>query len=167
MAIVYESRSFTVEVAPVRFPSGRTHEATVVRHVPSVVILPIPRPGRIILIRQFRASLERMLWELPAGSLKGAETADRAAWRECAEETGWVPGRLERLQGLFPAPGFCDEELIYFRALDLRRPSAGEDAAQDDDEEIEVHDMTVEDAKALLARGEIVDLKTAYGLTLL
>lgn len=167
MPIVYQSRSFSVEVAPVRFPSGRTHNATVVRHVPSVVILPIPSPGRIILIRQFRASLARLLWELPAGSLKGAETADAAAVRECAEETGWVPGRVERLRGLFPAPGFCDEELIYFRALDLRRPAPGEDAVQDEDEEIEVHEMRVEEAKAMVARGDIVDLKTAYGVTLL
>ena len=108
-----------------------------------------------------------MLWELPAGSLKPGETPEAAAVRECAEETGLVPGRVERIRGLFPAPGFCDEELIFFLAIDLSRPAAGEEATQDDDEEIEVHEMAVDEARAMAARGEIVDLKTAYGLTLL
>jgi ADP-ribose pyrophosphatase len=167
MAIVYESRSFKIDVSSVAFPSGRTHQVTVVRHAPSVVVLPVMAPGRIVLIRQFRASLGRMLWELPAGSLKPGETPEAAAVRECAEETGLVPGRVERIRGLFPAPGFCDEELIFFLAIDLSRPAAGEEATQDDDEEIEVHEMAVDEARAMAARGEIVDLKTAYGLTLL
>jgi ADP-ribose pyrophosphatase len=167
MAIVYKSRVFSVDVTDVRSPSGRLNHVTVVRHPPSVVIVPIPAPGRVILIRQFRASLERVLWELPAGSLKADETAESACVRECTEEIGFVPQRVERVRGLFPTPGFCDEELIFFRAFDLRRPLAGEEAAQDEDEEIEVHEMAIDEARAMIVRGDIIDLKTAYGLTLI
>ena len=66
-----------------------------------------------------RAS-DRELWEVPAGSLDAGETPEEAAARECEEEIGLVPGRLERIRGLYPAPGFCDEELIFFKVYAAR-----------------------------------------------
>ena len=93
------------------------------------------------------------------------EAAADAARRECEEETGLVPGQIERLQELYPAPGFCDEALVFFRAWDLH-PPAGTRRRADDDEHIQVGVFSVEEARAMVARGEIADLKTAYGLTL-
>jgi len=158
---------FSVEVERRRFPNGREHEITVVRHPPSVVLIPIDEAGRVVLVRQYRASVDRELWELPAGSLEPGETAEAAAARECEEEIGLVPGRVERLRGLFPAPGFCDEELIYFRLSGLRAPAPDSVHRPDEDEDIHAQAFEVADARAMAARGEIVDLKTAYGLTLI
>jgi ADP-ribose pyrophosphatase len=121
----------------------------------------------VVLIRQYRASIARELWELPAGSLDPGETAEAAAVRECEEEIGLVPHRVERLRGLFPTPGFCDEELIFFRVSDLRPPPADSRHKPDEDEDIRAETFPVDEAKAMAARGEIVDLKTAYGLTLI
>jgi len=167
VAIVYTGRVFSVEVERRRFPNGREHEITVVRHPPSVVLIPIDEAGRVVLVRQYRASVDRELWELPAGSLEPGETAEAAAARECEEEIGLVPGRVERLRGLFPAPGFCDEELIYFRLSGLRAPAPDSVHRPDEDEDIHAQAFEVADARAMAARGEIVDLKTAYGLTLI
>ena len=167
MPIVYKGRKFSVEVDRLRFPNGSEHEVEVVHHPPSVVLLPMQDSGHVILIRQFRASIRRELWELPAGSLEPDETADAAAERECEEEIGLVPGRLERLRGLFPTPGFCDEELIFFRVSALRPPDPERRRKPDDDEDIRAEVFTIEEAKAMVARGEIIDLKTAYGLTLI
>jgi ADP-ribose pyrophosphatase len=166
MPIVFNSRVFSVEVDTKQFPNGTSHEVTVVRHVPSVVIIPVTEDGRVMLIRQFRASVDRELWELPAGSLNPGETPEEAAARECEEEIGLVPRTLERLQGLFPAPGFCDEELIFFRASNLDAPAADSPRHPDEDEDIEPRPFAIADARAMVAKGEIVDLKTAYGLTL-
>src|SRR6187549_4011760 len=116
MSIVFKGPVFSVEVTRLRFPNGQEHEITVVRHRPSVVLIPIKGDGQVVLIRQYRASVDRLLWELPAGSVNADETAEDAAVRECEEEIGLVPTRLERIRGLFPAPGFCDEELIFFHA---------------------------------------------------
>lgn len=165
--VVYEGRVFSVEVDRVRFPNGSEHEIAVVRHPPSVVLLPMRDERHVILIKQFRASIRRELWELPAGSLDPGEDADAAARRECEEEIGLVPHRVERLRGLFPTPGFCDEELIFFRVTDLRLPAADSVHKPDEDEDIQAQTFTIDEAKAMAARGDILDLKTAYGLTLL
>ena len=167
MPIVFESRKFSVEQTRKRFPNGREHELTVVRHAPSVVIVPLPRDGQVILIRQFRGSVDRELWEVPAGSLDPGETPEDGAARECEEEIGLVPGRLERVGGFYPAPGFCDEELIFFKAYELGPPAPDSTRKPDEDEYIDVQEISIAEAKAMVARREIVDLKTAYALTLL
>lgn len=167
MSVVYEGRVFSVEVERMRFPNGQEHEVAVVRHPPSVVLIPVHDDGRVVLIRQFRPSIDRELWELPAGSLNSGETAEAAAARECEEEIGLVPHTIQRIRGLFPTPGFCDEELIFFRVSDLRAPRPDSPHRPDADEDIHAQAFPVADARAMAARGEIVDLKTAYGLTLL
>ena len=63
------------------------------------MLIPVHDDGRVMLIRQYRPSVERELWELPAGSLDDGETPEAAAARECEEEIGLVPGRVERLAG--------------------------------------------------------------------
>jgi ADP-ribose pyrophosphatase len=167
VSIVFKGRVFSVEVTRKRFPNGKEHEITVVRHVPSIVLIPIGDDGRIVLIQQFRASVDRELWEVPAGSVNPGESPEEAAMRECEEEIGMVPRTLERIRGLFPAPGFCDEELIFFRADGLAAPSADSTRRPDEDEDIRPQAFSIADAKAMAARGEIVDLKTAYALTLI
>jgi ADP-ribose pyrophosphatase len=167
MSIVYEGRVFRVEVERRRFPNGREHEVAVVRHRPSIVVVPILDDGRVLLIRQFRASVDRELWEIPAGGVEEGESADEAVTRECEEEIGLRPGRFERVRGLFPAPGFCDEELIFYRAWDLAVPEGGPRRTADEDEDIRSQPFSIEDAREMVTRGEIVDLKTAYGLTLI
>jgi ADP-ribose pyrophosphatase len=74
---------------------------------------------------------------------------------------------LEQIRGLFPTPGFCDEELIFFRAWDLHPPPPDSAHKPDEDESIHTETFTIQEAKAMAARGEIIDLKTAYGLTLI
>jgi ADP-ribose pyrophosphatase len=167
VAIVYEGRVFSVEVEIVRMPNGREHETAIVRHAPSVVLIPITDGDRLILIRQYRPSVGRELWELPAGSVNPGESAEEAAKRECEEEIGLVPHRIERLRGFYPTPGYCDEEMIFFRVSDLGAPAPGSPNKPDEDEDIHPRVVTFGEARAMVERGEIVDLKTAYGLTLL
>ena len=68
MSTVYKGRVFSVEVEKRTFPNGRGHEVAIVRHQPSVVLIPVEDDGRIVLVRQYRAPIDRLTWELPAGS---------------------------------------------------------------------------------------------------
>jgi ADP-ribose pyrophosphatase len=167
MQTVYAGRVFSVEIDRIRFPNGKEHQIEVVRHRPSVVLLPMPDADHVILVRQYRPAIGRHTWELPAGGLNENESADQAAARECEEEIGFVPRELVRLRGLFPAPGFCDEELIFYRASRLERPSPDSPHRPDDDEDIDARTFEIRAAREMVAREEIVDLKTAHGLTLL
>jgi ADP-ribose pyrophosphatase len=164
---VHKGRIFHLEIDIVKLPTGHTVDMEIVRHPGSVVLLPIPEPGRIILIRQYRYTIDKWIWELPAGSLKVKEDPDTAAARECEEEIGLVPHKVTRLGGYYPTPGFCDEVMIYYRCEDLRSPSADSTAKKDDDEEIEPRTFTLDEARELVRSGEIVDLKTLAGLSLL
>jgi ADP-ribose pyrophosphatase len=166
MPIVFKGRVFAVEVERRRFPNGQEHDVAIVRHNPSVVLIPIQDDGRVVLIRQYRASLDRMIWEVPAGRVDDGEQPDAAAARECEEEIGLVPGTIERIRGLYPTPGFCDEELIFYRVSNLRPPPPDSSHKPDEDEDIESMAVTLDEARAMVERGEIIDLKTAYGLSL-
>ena len=66
---VFVGKVFRVDRDRVRMPNGREFTVDVVRHPPSVVIVPMPEPGHVTLIRQFRYPVQRALWELPAGSV--------------------------------------------------------------------------------------------------
>jgi ADP-ribose pyrophosphatase len=166
--LIYEGRIFDVTVDRVRLPHGREADLEIVRHDGSVVLLPFADDGRVLLVRQYRYAADRFLWELPAGSLEAGEDRDLAAARECHEELGLIPGRLERLQTLYPTPGFCTETMTYYRATALRAPGPADPPAhQDEDESIEVGAFTTDEIRAMIARGDIADLKTVAGLQFL
>lgn len=164
--VIHSGRIFRLEIDRVTLPGGHTIDMELVRHPGSVVLLPVPEPGSIILIRQYRYAIDRWIWELPAGTLKPGEDPVAAAARECEEEIGLAPGRVTRLRGYYPTPGFCDEEMTYCRCEDLRPPEPDSTVRKDDDEDLEPRTFTLSEARALVASGEIVDLKTVAGLTL-
>jgi len=164
----FKGRIFTVTVDRVTLPNDRTVNLDMVRHPGSVVLLPMQDDAHVVLIRQYRYSLDRWIWELPAGSLDPGEDPAAAAARECEEEIGLIPGRVEFAGAWYPTPGFCTEVMNYYRLGDLRERSADDPPAhKDEDEDIRVHVFSLDEARAMVRRGEIVDLKTAWGLTLL
>ncbi len=165
--IIYQGRIFRFTIERVKLPSGHVVEMELVHHPGSVVLLPQPAPGQIVLIRQYRHAIKRWIWEVPAGTLEPGEEATAAAARECEEEIGLVPGTVTYLSTFYPTPGFCDETMAFFRCTDLHAPSPHSAVKQDEDESIEPKTFSLDEARAMLARGDIVDMKTALGLQML
>jgi ADP-ribose pyrophosphatase len=104
---------------------------------------------------------------VPAGGIEPGEDAETAVRRECTEEIRRVPHHMVRLGAWYPSPGFCDELMMFFRVSDLRDPPADSPYKPDEDEHISVRSVTLAEARAMVANGEIVDLKSAYALTMI
>ena len=164
---IYQGRIFTVQTESLTLPGGHDFTAEIIRHPGSVVIIPVTDADEIVLVRQYRPAIGRFVWELPAGSLEPGEDVAAAAGRECQEEIGLIPAALTPLGAFFPTPGYCDEEMNFFRAEGLRTPTAAERARPDEDEDIEARPFTPDAIRQMIAAGEIVDLKTVAGLALL
>ena len=162
---IFQGKVFSVDRDLVRLPNGREAEVDVVRHPRSVVLVPVPEPGHVVLIRQYRYAVHRWLWELPAGSVDPGETPEDAARRECHEEIGQVPDTIVRLAALLPTPGYCDEEMLFFRLSGLTVPE--ESATPDEDEDIEPRTFSLPEAREMIRRGEVTDMKTVVGLSLI
>ena len=152
----------------VRAPDGRTVTMDVIRHRGSVVLIAMPAPDKVMLVRQYRYVVDTWLWELPAGTVDPGEDLERAALRECHEEIGKIAGRARKAASFYPTPGFCDELMNFFVMTDLRdrRPDEAA-AAQDPDELLTVKEFSIAEARRMVARGEIIDMKTAVGLALI
>jgi ADP-ribose pyrophosphatase len=165
--VIYHGRVFNITVDQVAYPDGRVVKMECVRHRGSVVLLPMTAPDRVLLVRQYRYVVDRWLWELPAGTLEPNETLEAAALRECHEEVGKIAGHAQKLLSLFPSPGFCDEEMHFFALTGLRDRRADEPAAhQDPDEILNVREFSVNDVREMVRAGEIADMKTVVGMTL-
>ena len=155
----YRGRAIHVRVDAVVKPNDKKTTREVVEHVDCVVVLPVDRRGNILLVRQFRHAVSKDLLELPAGSVDPGETPEGAATRELREETGYKPGRLEKLGGFYAAPGYCTEYLHFFRASQLEKsPLTAEDT-----DEIEVVPTSPAAVPGLVASGKICDAKTIAG----
>jgi ADP-ribose pyrophosphatase len=162
---VFTGTVFAVDRDRVKMPNGRAVTVDIVRHARSVVLVPVPAPGKVILIRQYRYPVNAFLWELPAGSVDEGESAEEAARRECHEEIGLVPSTIVRLSAMYPTPGYCDEEMVFFRLSGLE--TTDEKAELDEDEDIESKVFDLADARDMVRSGEIRDMKTLVGLTLI
>jgi ADP-ribose pyrophosphatase len=162
---VFEGRVFTVTKDRVRLPHGVEATLDVVRHRGSVVLIPMPDPSSVILVRQYRHAIGQHVWELPAGSLDPGEDADAAALRECHEEIGQWATKAERIASLYPSPGYTTEVMHFYRLTGLHVPD--HTAEQDEDEHLEPRTFSLDELREAVGRGEITDMKTVASLQLL
>ena len=144
-----------------RLPNGKLAKREVARHIGAAAVLPVDADGMVYLVRQFRAPVDRVLLEIPAGKLDSKDE-DRleAARRELREETGLTAGSWTHLNDLLTTVGFCDERISIFLARDL---TAG-DCDPDDDEFLNLVKLPLDEAVGMVMRGEICDAKTVSAL---
>jgi len=157
---VHHGKLLTVRVDTVRLPSGRETGREVVLHPGAIALVPLLDDGRVVLVRQWRHAVGRMLLEVPAGTREPDEPPERTAARELTEETGYTANRIIPLGAFFTAPGFCTEEIHAYLAVGLH---AG-DATPEDDEGITLAHFALADAPAAIARGDLHDAKSIAAL---
>lgn len=136
---------------------------TIVHRKAAVIIAPVTRDGRIVLIRQERIPIRAAIWEMPSGQIDGPahETAERVALRELREEAGYElarDGQLIALGYYFTSPGFTDERGHFFLAR-LVEPCSN--YVRDESESIlDCRAFTVHEIRRMIAENEICDANT-------
>ncbi len=153
---------FDVHAMELTGSDGQVYIREVIRHPGAVVLLPVLEDGRIVMIENYRPSIDQTLLELPAGTREPGETAETTAARELIEETGYRAEKLEPMTSFFSAPGICDEEMYLYLATGL---TAG-DAEREAVEQIENRIVSVADLHTMIEEGKIRDAKTLVGLLL-
>jgi ADP-ribose pyrophosphatase len=158
----------------VRTPSrSKPRIWTIVHRKTAVIIAPMTRDGRIVLIRQERIPIREVIWEMPSGQIdntvagradpgRPSETMDQVALRELREEAGYElakDGELVPLGYYFSSPGFTDERGYFFLARPVQLCKEG--PAQDEGESIlDCREFTVEEIRRMIAENEIRDANT-------
>ncbi|WP_084410782.1 NUDIX domain-containing protein [Paenibacillus glacialis] len=152
---IYEGRIISLQIDTVRLPDGKTATREVVRHPGAVAVLAL-HEGKMLVVDQFRQPMGRCEIEIPAGKLEPGEDPLEAAVRELEEETGYRCGEIKLLQSFYTSPGFADELIHLYVTQDLE---IGE-MAPDEDEFLELSEITLEEAYRYIQEGRISDAKT-------
>lgn len=155
--VVYQGRYLRTEEHTVRLPDGREGRREIVVPPNAVGVLPVTDDGTVYLVRQFRTALGRAILEIPAGILEPGEDHAQTARRECAEEIGMAPTRLDPLFGYYHSVGFSTGRIEVFLGRGLQpAPHAHPDGT----EFLEVVTMPFAELLDRVQRGDIVDSKT-------
>ena len=143
-------------------PDGNTFERDVVHHPGAVVVVPVV-DGDVILVRQYRAAIDRELLEVPAGKRDVTdEPVELTAQRELEEEVGMRAGSMVKLAEFYNSPGFCDEHSFLFLATDLT-PCATSFQGHEE-QHMTIERVALDRVPELIASGELVDAKSIVGL---
>ncbi len=156
---IHKGIIFSLWGGQVELDTGEVAVREYIRHSGGVGIVPVV-DGNIILIRQFRISIERELIELPAGRLEDGEEPMSCAARELEEEIGYRAGKLIPIASYFASVGNSNERMQLFLALDLEKT----ERRLESDERIREVVMPLEIVKDKLAKQEFEDSKTIIGL---
>lgn len=158
--LVYEGHFLKVSRDRIRLPDGRESAREFIRHPGAVMIVPLLDDGRLLLERQYRYPMERVMLEFPAGKLDPGEDKLACAQRELLEETGYRAAEWAHAGVLHNAIAYSDEGIEIFFARGL---VAGE-RQLDEGEFLDLVTHTPTELDQLAARGELTDAKTLIGM---
>ncbi len=146
-------------------PDGEQFQRDIVHHPGAVAVVAMVDAGTALLVRQYRAALDRDLLEIPAGKRDvPGEPVEETAARELAEEVGRRPGELRLLARFYNSAGFSDELTWVFLATDLETVAL--DLQGVEEQHMTTEEVALADVPALIASGTLCDAKTVVGLTL-
>jgi ADP-ribose pyrophosphatase len=159
---VYHGGIIDVEKWKVELPNGKEASRDIVLHPGASAVIPVSENGELYLVRQYRKPIEAITLEIPAGKLDAGEDPEVCARRELKEETGLEAGIFKHLVSVHSTPGFSNEVLHIYAAMELQDG----DACADEDEFISAEKIPVDRLIEMVLQGEITDAKTVIGILL-
>ena len=154
---IFDGIVLHVQRDTVKLPNGSEAVREVIRHIGAVCVIPVLENGDVVMERQFRYPLDRVILEIPAGKLDAAgEDRFSAIQRELREETGYTADEWTVLGDFHPAPAYSDEYITMYMARKLRRGNRH----LDEDEFLDVCTVPLKDLVEDVMAGKISDAKT-------
>lgn len=160
---IFTGNIISLQVDDVELPDGNRAKRELVKHPGAVAIIAVTNEGKLVLVEQFRKALERTMLEIPAGKIEKGEEPRITAIRELEEETGYRAKTFTYIQTFATSPGFADEIIHLYAAEGLEKVE--QPAAGDEDEFIEVLEVTAEEAEELIRSERIYDAKTVVAVS--
>lgn len=157
---IFKGAIFQTAIKNYTFKNRKTRQREIVKHNGAVICIPVLENQKLVLIKQYRHAIDRILIELPAGKLEPGESPRNCASRELQEEIGYKAETLVPLGGFFTTPGFCDEYIHIFAAKNLKKGRL----PCDESEGIDPFEASVEKALELIGQKKIEDGKTIVAL---
>lgn len=161
---IFHGKIIDVALDDVRLPDGGKAKRELVFHPGGVGILAITNENKIVLVKQFRKPLEQVILEIPAGKIDPGEGRhpEETGARELEEETAYRAERLEPIASMYLSPGFANELLHLYHAKNIKKVE--NPLAQDEDEVLEIYELTLEEAKKEIQSKSICDAKTIFAI---
>ncbi|MEH7273431.1 NUDIX hydrolase [Neobacillus vireti] len=159
---IFSGKVISLHLQDVELPNGKQSKREIVKHPGAVAILALTDHNKIVMVEQFRKALERTIVEIPAGKLEKGEEPALCARRELEEETGYECESLELLVSFYTSPGFADEIVHLFIAKGLTKKENA--APLDEDEFVNLEEITLDEAVQYVKDQKIYDAKTAYAV---
>ncbi|UTH10589.1 NUDIX hydrolase [Macrococcoides canis] len=157
---IMDGKVIKVEKHIVTLPNGKESVREVVKHPGAVAILAV-KDKKILFVEQFRKAMEKCLIEIPAGKVESGEERINTAKRELEEETGYTTQQLSLLNEFYVSPGFCDEYISLYYTDTLIASSM---LSPDEDEFVNHHWLTLDEALQWVDEGRIEDAKTIIAI---
>ncbi|OSB10789.1 NUDIX hydrolase [Paraclostridium bifermentans] len=159
---IYTGKVISLKVDTVEVPKKGYQKREIIEHPGAVGIVAITDDDKVLLVRQFRKAIEKVLWEIPAGKLEQGESPKDCAIRELKEETGYSANNMKLIHKFYTSSGFSNQKIYVYLATDLEK---GE-CCLDEDEFLELHEVNLNDAYEMINKNDIEDAKTSIGLLL-
>ena len=157
--VIYDGRVVHLTKDEVGLENGAVGIREIVHHNGGACVAALTPEGNVYLVKQYRYTIGREMWELPAGKLEKGEDPFEAARRELREEAGVTADNWRSLGFFYPTVGYCTERIYMYLATGLH-PAA---MALDEDEFLEPYQLPLEELVARCMSGEIQDAKTVIG----
>lgn len=161
---IFKGKIIDLNVATVALPNGATATRELINHPGAVGVIAITPENKLLLIRQWRAPLNQVTLEIPAGKIEAKDqiSPKQTAIRELNEETGYQAMHFELLTQFYSSPGFANEKMYLYHASGLSKVT--KKLPQDSDEFLEVVELDQKQVQTAIASGEICDAKTLMAI---
>ncbi|WP_026564000.1 NUDIX hydrolase [Bacillus sp. UNC41MFS5] len=159
---IFSGKVISLHLQEVELPNGKQSKREIVKHPGAVAILALTDDKKVVMVEQYRKALERTIVEIPAGKLEKGEEPALCARRELEEETGYECKSLEWLTSFYTSPGFADELVHVYVATGLTKKENA--AALDEDEFVNLEELTLEEAVQYVKEQKIYDAKTIFAV---